>query len=79
MFVFTFAFSLLCIFWSLGEGIGLYYLLIEANTATIPQKTIENANSHILIIGDEPINQQILQRMLLKDGFQDIMFTHDSF
>jgi len=57
MFVFTFAFSLLCIFWSLGEGIGLYYLLIEANTTPIPQKTIQNANSHILIIEDEPINQ----------------------
>ena len=57
--------------------------LAEAMTTVItPQPTWKRSqkqNCRILIAEDEPINQRVVQRMLMKDGFRRITFAHNGF
>ena len=57
-------------------------LLSEAMNASIPPpplKVSQKQNCRILIAEDEPINQRVVQRMLLKDGFRRITFAQNGF
>jgi CheY-like chemotaxis protein len=54
----------------------------EALTAPAPQQTwkiSQKQNCRILIAEDEPINQRVVQRMLMKDGFRRITFAQNGF
>jgi len=42
-------------------------------------KISQKQNCRILIAEDEPINQRVVQRMLLKDGFRRIQFAQNGF
>lgn len=56
--------------------------LSEAITSVIPQPTLKASQKQmcrILIAEDEPINQRVVQRMLLKDGFRQITFAQNGF
>ena len=56
--------------------------LTEEMTAATPQPTwkiSQKQNCRILIAEDEPINQRVVQRMLMKDGFRRITFAHNGF
>jgi len=59
--------------------------LSEAITSNIepPQqitwKISQKQNCRILIAEDEPINQRVVQRMLMKDGFRRITFAQNGF
>jgi CheY-like chemotaxis protein len=56
--------------------------LVEAMTAVMPQKTLKISQKQmcrILIAEDEPINQRVVQRMLMKDGFRRITFAQNGF
>lgn len=55
---------------------------VEAIAAVTPQQTwkiSQKQNCRILIAEDEPINQRVVQRMLMKDGFRRITFAHNGF
>ena len=55
----------------------------EANTTALtPRSTWKRSqkeNCRILIAEDEPINQRVIQRMLMKDGFRQITFAQNGF
>ena len=53
--------------------------LSEAIMATTPQQISRKQNCRILIAEDEPINQRVVQRMLMKDGFQHITLANNGF
>ena len=56
--------------------------LTEAMTSIIPQPTLKLSQKQmcrILIAEDEPINQRVVQRMLMKDGFRRITFAQNGF
>ena len=56
--------------------------LEEAMVAAVPPATwkiSQKQNCRILIAEDEPINQRVVQRMLLKDGFRRIQFAQNGF
>jgi CheY-like chemotaxis protein len=61
--------------------------LQAAVAAVVPQiqlplpawKISQKANCRILIAEDEPINQRVVQRMLIKDGFRRIAFAQNGF
>jgi signal transduction histidine kinase/DNA-binding NarL/FixJ family response regulator len=56
--------------------------LTEAITSLAPQSTLkasQKQSCRILIAEDEPINQRVVQRMLMKDGFRQIQFAQNGF
>lgn len=56
--------------------------LSEAMTSLTPQPTLkasQKQSCRILIAEDEPINQRVVQRMLMKDGFRQITFAQNGF
>lgn len=56
--------------------------LSEAMTSLAPQPTLkasQKQSCRILIAEDEPINQRVVQRMLIKDGFRRITFAQNGF
>ena len=56
--------------------------LEEAMAAIMPPpalKISQKQNCRILIAEDEPINQRVVQRMLMKDGFRRIQFAQNGF
>jgi len=56
--------------------------LAEAITSAIPTPTLKASQKQmcrILIAEDEPINQRVVRRMLVKDGFRRITFAENGF
>jgi CheY-like chemotaxis protein len=56
--------------------------LTEDMTSLVPQPTLkasQKQSCRILIAEDEPINQRVVQRMLMKDGFRRITFAQNGF
>lgn len=56
--------------------------LADAMTSIVPQPTLKLSQKQmcrILIAEDEPINQRVVQRMLMKDGFRRITFAQNGF
>jgi len=56
--------------------------LNDAITSAIPNATLKASQKQmcrILIAEDEPINQRVVQRMLIKDGFRLITFAQNGF
>jgi CheY-like chemotaxis protein len=57
--------------------------LAEAMTTAVTTqptwKRSQKQNCRILIAEDEPINQRVVQRMLMKDGFRRITFAYNGF
>jgi CheY-like chemotaxis protein len=55
--------------------------LAETTTSTVEPtwKISQKKNCRILIAEDEPINQRVVQRMLMKDGFTRISFAQNGF
>jgi CheY-like chemotaxis protein len=56
--------------------------LSEAITTAVPTPTLKASQKQmcrILIAEDEPINQRVVHRMLVKDGFRRIAFVYNGF